>query len=163
MSITPEYAAGWRELTCELTADQIEDLEALEHDYEHGLMPAAWGVELSDNDVRSLLVQLAQKDVVSNVRAMMLAEVQLPDGAAVADDWDGDDSPQRVVFGPERGVTGHQVVVRTSCVQACDGRIGSQEVSISGDAQDRGLQSWQARELAAVLLAAADEIDGRAR
>jgi hypothetical protein len=69
-------------------------------------------------------------------------------------------------LGTGRGVTDHNVVVQTSAIQFADGRIDdggivAPSVTISHACYNgRGLSSTQARELAARLLEAADELDG---
>jgi hypothetical protein len=66
--------------------------------------------------------------------------------------------------GPNRGITDTEVTVHTAAIQSADGRITSQPepplVHISsGRYQALILTSDQVRELAAVLLEAADEMD----
>ena len=93
--------------------------------------------------------------------------VPLPTGVAAVDDWQPNDPlPYRVVLGAGRGVTDHTVRVQTSAIQFADGRIDDGRIkaptlTISHAGYNgRGLSSTQARELAAVLLEAADELDG---
>ena len=70
-----------------------------------------------------------------------------------------------MVFGPEHGVTDHNVVVHTAAVQFADGSIDNRpdrpidapHVMVVGHADT--LNSGQARELAAALLEAADELE----
>ena len=70
------------------------------------------------------------------------------------------------MLGEGRGVTDHNVVVHTVAIQFADGRIDdgrikAPTVTISHAGYNgRGLSSTQARELAARLLEAADELDG---
>ena len=160
MSIAPEYPAAWRDLSRELTTRQISGLEAIERDLDGGEVRRG-GDELSDFEKASLLVRLARKDVVSNVWAVMLAEVKPPAGAVPAD-WEGD-GPHRAVFGADRCIDGHRAEVQTTAFQLADGRVDdgslveAPTVTVA-DAVD--LSSRQAREVAAALLQAADEIDG---
>ena len=93
--------------------------------------------------------------------------VPLPTGVAAVDDWQPNNPlPYRVVLGAGRGVTDHNVVVQTAAIQFADGRIDhggivAPSVTISHTCYNgRGLSSTQARELAARLLEAADELDG---
>jgi hypothetical protein len=93
--------------------------------------------------------------------------VPLPTGVAAVFDWRPNDPlPYRVVLGAGRGVSDHNVVVHTSAIQFADGRIDdggivAPSVTISHACYNgRGLSSTQARELAARLLEAADELDG---
>jgi hypothetical protein len=87
------------------------------------------------------------------------SDIPLPAGAVFGDTWEGD-GPQRVVMGQTRGITDSDFTVWTSAIQCADGRIDSEppEVHIAGDT-DSGLNSDQARELAAALLEAAAEMD----
>jgi hypothetical protein len=93
--------------------------------------------------------------------------VALPTGVAAVDDWQPNDPlSYRVVLGAGRGVTDHKVRVQTAAIQFADGRIddgriAAPSVTISrASFNGRGLSSTQARELAARLLEAADELDG---
>jgi hypothetical protein len=94
-------------------------------------------------------------------------DVPLPACVTAVFDWRPNDPlPYRVVLGASRGVTDHNVVVHTSAIQFADGRIDdggivAPSVRISHACfNGRGLSSTQARELAARLLEAADQIDG---
>ena len=87
-------------------------------------------------------------------------DVPLPAGAVFGDLWEGD-YPERVIWGPNRGITDSGVIIWTSAMQRTDGRIYAESepprVHIEGDVD---LSSDQARELSAVLLEAAAELDG---
>jgi hypothetical protein len=90
-------------------------------------------------------------------------QVPLPPGAQ-GDIW-ADDDPQayRVIYGVPRGVTGHELALQTSALQYADGSINTTDdpPRVSLDIHyDAGLTSAQARELAASLIEAADEVDG---
>jgi hypothetical protein len=86
-------------------------------------------------------------------------DVPLPVGAVAADIWEGAD-PERVVMGPNRGITDTDVLIWTTAIQRADGRIDDRPepplLRISGHVE---LNSDQARELAAVLLEDAAEMD----
>jgi len=92
-------------------------------------------------------------------------DVPLPAGAVFGDVWEGR-GPERVVTGPTRGITDAETIICiiwTSAIQRADGRIAPDHpepplVHIDGCA-DIGLNSDRARELASVLLEAADEVD----
>jgi hypothetical protein len=93
-----------------------------------------------------------------------IPDVPLPTGATVADSWESDPG-HRVIMGATRGVTDYDVVVWTSAVQYTDGALDdggdSEPPSVHVNFGDsRGMNSDQARELAAALLEAAAEIDG---
>jgi hypothetical protein len=87
-------------------------------------------------------------------------EVPVPHGAR-PDTWQ-DDSPQpyRVLFGALRGID--RVSVQATAIQFPDGRLddGSQHEPPQIYLGDDGLSIAQARDLAATLNKAADEIDG---
>ncbi|MBB5162492.1 hypothetical protein [Mycobacterium sp. AZCC_0083] len=91
-----------------------------------------------------------------------------PAGADTVDIWEGEPA-SRVIFGVDRTVTDHAVRVYASVVQLADGTIDDGAVDTDGphvwvaDGERSGLgalNSDQARELAAVLLEAAAEVDG---
>jgi hypothetical protein len=91
-------------------------------------------------------------------------DIPLPAGAEFGDEWDPDDL-HRVIMGAERHVTDSDVVVWTSAIQFADGSIDdaacggeSPQVNLGGNHGE--LNSDQARELAAAILEAANEIDG---
>jgi hypothetical protein len=93
--------------------------------------------------------------------------VALPAGVSAVFDWRPNDPlPYRVVLGARRGVTDHNVVVHTSAIQFADGQIDNggivaPSITISHACYNGwGLSSTQARELAARLIEAADEVDG---
>ena len=88
-------------------------------------------------------------------------DVPLPTGVASAGGWQPNDPlPYRVVLGEDRGVTDHNVVVHTVAIQFADGRIADARIKAATVYSGRGLSSTQARELAAALLEAADQLDG---
>jgi hypothetical protein len=164
MSMTPENALSWRELSDQLTAEPIAELERSEQGYRYrATQPKpCWSTEpRSDTDIGRLLLQRAQKAASDNLHDVLFADVALPAGAVFGDAWEGDDL-KRIVMGPDRGITDSGVIVWTSAVQSAQGRITSEQpeppqVHIEGGAL--GLNSDQARELASVLLEAADEMD----
>ena len=88
-------------------------------------------------------------------------DVPLPTGVEAAGGWQLNDRlPYRVVLGEDRGVTDHNVVVHTVAIQFADGRIADARIKAATVYSGRGLSSTQARELAAALLEAADQLDG---
>jgi hypothetical protein len=87
-------------------------------------------------------------------------DVPLPAGVTAAGGWQPNDAlPYRVVLGEDRGVTNHNVVVHTIAIQFADGRIADGRIKAATVYSGRGLSSTQARELAAALLEAADDLD----
>jgi hypothetical protein len=91
--------------------------------------------------------------------------VPLPTGADTCDDWQGDDpQPYPVIFGADRKVTDHALTVSPSAVQWLDGTVDDGNIEaplvyVFNLGEGNPLNSDQARELAAVLLDAAAEID----
>jgi hypothetical protein len=90
-----------------------------------------------------------------------------PPGFVGADEWQttGADMPYRIVFGADRTVTDHPVHACICAFQFADDSIEAPGVAVlnpDGYAGLYPLDSDQARELAAVLLAAADQLDGLA-
>jgi hypothetical protein len=83
-----------------------------------------------------------------------------------ADEWQNDTPlPYRVLFGELRGVEGvdiNHVNVQPTAVQFSDGRIDDGSVHEPPHVYlwDDALTTKQARELAALLIEAADQIDG---
>jgi hypothetical protein len=89
-------------------------------------------------------------------------DVPLPAGADFGGTWDPDG--YRDVFGIDRTVTDHKVRLYSLCSQAADGATELACVVVAdGEREGFVLNSDQARELAAVLLEAAAELDGWAR
>jgi hypothetical protein len=88
-----------------------------------------------------------------------ITDVPLPPGAVFADIWKGHD-PERVVSGPRRGITDADVVVWTTSIQRADGRISTEpEPPLVHISRGVELNSDQARELAALLLEIAAQMD----
>ena len=93
-----------------------------------------------------------------------------PPAGAMPDDWQAFDPrmPHRVLLGEVRGIDGvdtDHVCVQTSAIQFSDGRIddGSVHEPPHVYLRDDALTTTQARELAATLIEAADEVDGWTR
>jgi hypothetical protein len=89
----------------------------------------------------------------------------IPAGFSGDDDWVSRDEPRpwRLIWGPEHAVDGDAVLVRLSGMQYADGAIGTDvddgpaiHVNVR---RDWGISVKHAREVAAAILAAADEAD----
>jgi hypothetical protein len=93
-------------------------------------------------------------------------DVPLPAGATFVGnwDWDGGAMPYRFVTFTDRTITDHPARVSPHAFQYADGSLASAGEEAPGiavlEASIHPLNSDQARELAAALLAAAAEIDG---
>ena len=91
-------------------------------------------------------------------------DVPIPSGAR-PDVWQADSPlPYRVLFGARRAIDGldvDRVSVQATAIQLPDGRLddGSQYESRQVYLGDDGLSSVQARDLAAALIEAADEVE----
>jgi hypothetical protein len=96
-------------------------------------------------------------------------DVAPPLGATTLDDWqDIEPQPYRVIIGADRTVTDHPLKVSPSAVQWADGSIDDGQIEaplvyVFELGESTPLNSDQCRELASVLLAAADEVEGWAR
>src|ERR1700681_599658 len=94
-----------------------------------------------------------------------LPAVPVPAGAR-PDTWQDDSPlPYRVLIGERRGIDGvdtDDVSVQPTAIQFSDGRISDGSVHEPPHVYlaDNALTSTQARELAATLIEAADEVDG---
>jgi hypothetical protein len=94
-----------------------------------------------------------------------IPDVPVPPGAR-PDTWQDDSPfPYRVLIGECRGIDGvdtDHVSVQPTGIQFSDGRIddGSEHEPPHVYLRDDALTATQARELAATLIEAADEIDG---
>jgi hypothetical protein len=92
-------------------------------------------------------------------------DVPIPAGAAKTDEWQDDSPlPYRLLFGELRGVDGlhlDRVSVQPTAVQFSDGRVDDGSVHEPPHVYlgDDGLSSSQARELASLLVEAADQAD----
>jgi hypothetical protein len=93
-------------------------------------------------------------------------DVALPDGAHTLATWEDDDpQPYRVIEGADRKITDHRLTVSPSAVQWADGsvddgRIEGPHIYVFNLGEGDPLNSDQARELAAVLLETAAQLDG---
>lgn len=89
-----------------------------------------------------------------------IPNMPLPPGADGACGWDQWDNEFRVFHTADQEVGGH--VVYASGVQCIDGTVSTDDapmVWVQGGSDERGLTGAQARDLAAVLIQAADIID----
>ena len=92
-------------------------------------------------------------------------DVPIPAGAAKTDEWQDDSPlPYRLLFGELRGVDGlhlDRVSVQPTAVQFSDGRVDDGSVHEPPHVYlgDDGLSNSQARELASLLVEAADQAD----
>lgn len=96
------------------------------------------------------------------------ANVPPPPGFVAPDEWTAgrilshDESRAwRLIFSPDRTVTDHDACVSIRACQYSDGSLDDEiALFVLGVSWDNGLNSDQARELAAALLEAAAQLDG---
>lgn len=97
---------------------------------------------------------------MTNTR-LPVPDVPLPDGARTVGTWEDVEcstTPWRSVVFASRQVTDHTARVSANACQYSDGHVDSVGISVAGlDYED--LNSDQARELAAALLEAAEQLD----
>jgi len=125
---------------------------------------AAWGVQPVDSATRRCCGGIGAHASGCTTLDDPRADVAVPARAVFADTWQDDDpQPHRVVMGAKRGVDDHDLIVWASALQWQDGRIAVDRdpptVNLDAVSWERGLTAGQARELAALLVEAADEID----
>jgi hypothetical protein len=80
----------------------------------------------------------------------------LPAGAAEASEWTPDD--HRAVYGADRRIENHGLILWTSGTQFADGRVEDARVHIDV-LTDEGLTGVQTSQLIALLLDARDQLD----
>ena len=92
-------------------------------------------------------------------------QIALPADAQTFNTWQDCDDPQpyRIIFGGRRRVTDHKLTVSPSAVQWADGTVDDGRIEgphiYVYDLDENPLNSGQARELAAALLASVAEVD----
>jgi hypothetical protein len=87
-------------------------------------------------------------------------DVSPPPGAHVSTDWDqwSGDGQSRIICGTDRNIKGLQI--RTCALQLRSGAISLTDPPAVTVDDSQELSSFEVRELAVLLLAAANEIDG---
>jgi hypothetical protein len=159
---TREYAKWWRELSDQLTVEQITEIEKLERDSDR-LVRLTRSPELGWTD--DALISIARSYARENLLAAMIGPVPLPGGTESSNPWEEHDpSPYRVIWGRRRAVHSRdddEVIIQTSAIQFSDGGVddGTVAESPAVHINNCALTSWQARELAAALIEGADEAD----
>lgn len=173
-TILPENVTSWRDLADQLTPEQTVELGELEDAYRHRYARPWWStVPRTNTEIAAVILARAREHAADNLEDALIGEVPIPPGVN-ADTWQDDGPmPYRTLMGANRKVPGwtpgdghlDEVLVGTTAVQFADGHLddGTEveppHVYVQMNS-DHGLTSAEARGLAAVLLAAADEIDG---
>jgi hypothetical protein len=169
---TPENVSSWRDLADQLTPEQITELEESERRYRaYAVTEPSWctWIPRTEADIASTLLEFARARVADTLNDVLIGEVALPAGAS-PDVWQNYVPsrpsnavlPYRVLLGEARGIPGLDVVsVQASAIQFSDGRIddGSVHEPPHVYLRDEALSTAQARELATVLVEAADQAD----
>jgi hypothetical protein len=118
MSMTPENATTtWRDLTDQLTRDQIEDLERYDGEIDEII---ASTVVPQRRSPREVMLGLARQYSTENVLAALYGDVPPPAGAHTVDAWqEVRPQPYRVILGPRRVIG--EAEIHTSVTQFADG------------------------------------------
>jgi hypothetical protein len=147
VTTTDDDATSWRDLTDQLTPEQIAELERDE---------PFWRQE--DDDYCTRMLAQARWIIAQNLHDMLF-DVQAPAGASRVFRWETDDTGRttRLVSLSRRTVQGADSSVEIVGPQDIEGNVGWELYAYVED--QRPLTSTQARELAAVLIATADEYD----
>lgn len=151
MTTTPDNpATTWRDLTDQLTPEQVESYERTEHYLRDNGIPSA--------TTAAALLEYARGDVGGNLADAAYGDVPAPPGAISVDKW-----MDHAEFGLARGVVwrefhGPDLYVDIDGWQKCDG-TAVPEISLYLD-EGQKLTSSQARTLVVLLVQAADALDG---
>jgi hypothetical protein len=172
--ITHENVTSWRDLADQLTREQVAKLQDSEHNFrtKAASLPAEYPYEWpprSESEIGDILLCSARIYAGDNLGAKLIGGVAPPAGASYVGDWDdarfGVDAALRYFRGSKRvigrgGNLGKDITVATDGLQYADGRINREITTALGDYEALDpLTSEQARQLAAALIAASDEID----
>lgn len=154
MTTTPDNTATtWRDLADALTAEQVAYIADWEQHPE--LPPRTDGSVKTAEQHQETLLYVAREFLGSNAAGVMLAGVEPPPDDGYHYPWqdDGDGTWTRFFVGTTRELGDVRVVI--SGIQSADGSI---DRSITTDASE-DMGGTEARQLAALLLEAADELD----
>ena len=148
-----DNATTWRDLADALTPQQLAYIE--DWDKHPELPPRADGRVKTDDEHQKSLLFTARQFVGSNAAGALFADVAPPPDEGYRYPWEdaGDGTWTRFFVGMERELGDVRVFV--SGIQSSDGSISR---SISAEASD-GMGAGEARQLAALLIEAADELD----
>ncbi len=147
--ITPENAQSWRDLTDQLTYEQIAELEERERD--PGRLARAMGNPEYWHSPEDLL-HAARCHAADNLAVSITVH-----------EWADPDTPDAFrQFDIAFRKIGDGVEVQTAGIQNLDGSVGEFAIRLHGCHPDDDLTPKTCRRLAVALIAAADEIDGLA-
>lgn len=148
-----DNATTWRDLADALTPQQVAYIEEWERHPE--LPPRADGKVKTAEQHQQTLLFVAREFLSSNTAAVILADVAPPPEEGHHHPWqnEGDGTWSRFFVGTVRTMGDVRVLIDGT--QFSDGRITR---AITTDASE-GMGSAEARQLAAMLIEAADELD----
>lgn len=149
-----DNATTWRDLTDALTAEQIAYIENWERRPDEP--PMADGSRRPEADHQRGLLFTAREFVGQNAAAALYADVAPPPEDGHHYDWEhaGDGVWCRFFAGTTREVDEARVMI--TGLQYADGRI-DRTICVDGDCES--LDASRARQVAAALIEAADELD----
>ena len=148
---TESTAPTWRDLAGELTAEQVEQLER---------WSPRFAAEDGPEQARRTLLRIAQSDVAGNRLNVQFSHVPVPSGAVRASIWDriGDTTTRTVTY--FEGLVCHVSVTATGMQSAGTGSVDAPEIEVYANGEPT-LPVREARQLAAMLVEAADVLDAR--
>jgi hypothetical protein len=141
-------AASWRDIADQLTPDQVAHMESLQPQFE---------------DKPDALLFLARHEAAENLRSsVMFGHIKPPPDSKWCFRWQQDDDAVwfREFWGEETHLEGASILIAVTGRQFNDGHCETTGVTIAGQAINK-LTAAQARELARLLVDAADEIERR--
>jgi hypothetical protein len=153
--VSNDNAKTWRDLTDQLTAEQIARIEDLQQ--------RGWPPGTSQAEIALAMLVVARDMAQRNLTERRVGHVPVPAGA-IAENWEGtpdDRMPYRVITSPTRAITGYAGAVSLfiSAHQRADGHVDVGHGVRLKLGHVGGISRASARELAAMLLEAADELD----
>jgi hypothetical protein len=166
MTTTPENAETWRDLTDQLTPEQIAELENCERNprtiFE---LPGGLRCQTAE-ELRDSLLRWAREYASDNIAGLLYADVPEPAGVNRLYGWDGTsdfrifDSTRRAVEinGTDDDGAALFVSVDIAGTQYPDGRV-ERGIRIDGVGSIDLLTLEQARRLGQALIEGADEVD----
>lgn len=153
-------ATTWRDLTDQLTPEQIAELEWWET--RPDIPPRADGAPTSSTQHQGVLLFTAREYAGQNAAAIAHADVEVPPDAVSFDAWsesdNGDSVDMRFFTGACRVIESINVSIQGR--QYSDGRTErTVRVEPNGRFNDGDMSAEQSRLVAAALIDAADELD----
>lgn len=152
-----DNATTWRDLTDQLTAEQVRRFEHHERLALNSIAAGHNPNETAEDIARGFLTE-ARWEARQNLTDAMIS-LPLPPGAESAEHWGVDATGHwtRMIHGPSRSVEGFDATVYRTGVQTRDGAV---KWSLYVHVEDRDdMSAAQVRQLAAALVEASDELE----